>query len=86
MDEWLPINTAPTDGTPVLVKAPAKHGLPEIITECAYHPDAGFCVDELREVEFWKPISKSKIDWFFACVVLILLAALILFCFLNTCN
>lgn len=52
---WQPISTAPTDGTLVEVLAPAAHGLTEIVSDAAYHPDAGWCVDELREVTHWRP-------------------------------
>lgn len=55
MSERQPIGTAPTDGTVVLVFAPAAYGLPDFEGECAYHPDAGWCVCELRQVTHWTP-------------------------------
>jgi hypothetical protein len=50
---WHPIETAPRDGTLILVYAPSKHGLPAMFSMCAWHPDAGFCIDELREPSHW---------------------------------
>ncbi len=52
-----PIETAPKDGTTILVYAPPRDGLSFIVCECAYHPDAGFCVDEIRQPELWMPLS-----------------------------
>jgi hypothetical protein len=54
---WQPIDTAPHDRK-IIVFAPAAHGLPDLITECQYHPDAGFCVCELREPIYWREIVK----------------------------
>lgn len=54
--EWLPIKSAPKDGTPILCYAPAFDGLPELISKTSYHKDAGFCICELRTVTHWKPI------------------------------
>lgn len=51
-----PIETAPTDGTTVLVWADPLEGLDGFFTLAAYHPDAGWCVDELREAVWWWPI------------------------------
>ena len=53
---WQPIETAPTDGTVILVYAPAKDGLPHMFSFCAYHKDAGFCIDEIREPSHWLPL------------------------------
>ncbi len=50
---WKPIETAKTDGTEYIVLASPKHGLPGFVTKCAYHEDAGWCVDELRDVTHW---------------------------------
>jgi hypothetical protein len=46
---WRPLAEAKTDGSPMLVYAPAREGLSAMQSVCAYHPDAGFCIDELRE-------------------------------------
>jgi hypothetical protein len=53
---WRPIETAPTDGTVVLVFAEERQGLPAFQCTAAYHEDAGWCVDELREVTHWMPL------------------------------
>jgi hypothetical protein len=61
---WLPISTAPTDGTEVRVLAQivdpyrwheCVRDLEPFECDCAYHPDAGWCVDEVREVTHWRP-------------------------------
>lgn len=60
--EWQPIETAPRDGTEVLVYArvlhPEKWGvhLEPIICAASYHPDAGWCVCEIRDVTHWRPL------------------------------
>ncbi len=53
--QWFPIDTAPQDGRLVIVYAAAKEGLPGFKTVCRYHADAGWCVDEIREVTHWLP-------------------------------
>lgn len=57
--EWRPIESAPKDGTPVLVWVAAAHGLDPFITRCAWHDDAGWCADELREVTHWMPLPAA---------------------------
>lgn len=59
MNEWLPIKQAPTDGTEVEVKTDEREGLSSIICRCAYHPDAGWCVDELRSVTHFRYIQND---------------------------
>lgn len=54
---WMPIETAPRDGTMVWVYTAAREGLRSFQGPCAYHPDAGWCTDELREVTHWVPLS-----------------------------
>ena len=56
VDQWQPIETAPTDGTAVLTYAPGKYGLIPLFSVARYHPDAGWCVDELRDVTHWMPL------------------------------
>ena len=60
--EWQPIETAPKDGTRVLVYAqlnpPEKghesiHDMLPVICTAEYHPDAGWCVCTEREVTHW---------------------------------
>lgn len=53
---WQPMETAPTDGTVFLAFAPAAYGLSALYALCAWHPDAGFFVDELREATHWQPL------------------------------
>jgi hypothetical protein len=49
---WQPIATAPRN-RPIVVYAPPRHDLPEFAGMCQWHPDAGFCVCELREPTHW---------------------------------
>lgn len=37
----------------IRVWAPEYQGLPAIFAICQWHPDAGFCIDELREPVMW---------------------------------
>lgn len=53
---WQPIETAPRDGGVVIVRTNSVEGLPAFATCCAYHPDAGWCVDDLRECTHWRPL------------------------------
>jgi hypothetical protein len=50
---WVPIAEAPEewrDGRLLVYYAPAAEGLPAMKGSVAYHPDAGWTVDEFREV------------------------------------
>ncbi len=53
-NDWTHIDEAPRDGRLIEVWAPRKNGLPGFISDCAWHPDAGFCVDELRKPVAWR--------------------------------
>ena len=55
---WRDIATAPTDGTFVWVWAAPYDTLPGFIEYTSYHKDAGWCVDELREVTLWRPAQE----------------------------
>lgn len=57
---WRPIDTAPTDGRCIVVYATARDGLNEMVSLCSYHPDAGFCIDELREPTHWALFNRPK--------------------------
>lgn len=50
---WLPIESAPHDGTEIIVWCEGVQDLPPLVCRCAWHSDAGFCVDELREPKYW---------------------------------
>jgi hypothetical protein len=56
---WRPIETAPKNGVAVLCYAPADHGLPSLQAVVTWHQDAGWCVDELREVTHWMPLPPA---------------------------
>ena len=49
---WNPIEIAPKDRE-IIVYCPPVHGLGDIVCRCTWHPDAGFCVDELRSPTHW---------------------------------
>jgi hypothetical protein len=51
--------TAPRD-RPIIVYCPEKHGLQAMASICEWHPDAGFCVDELREPTCWTEIPTQE--------------------------
>lgn len=53
---WQPITTAPRERW-IEVLCPAREGLPQLISKCKWHPDAGFCVDELRETTHWRELQ-----------------------------
>lgn len=55
---WQPIGTAPKDGTLLLVWAPGVEGLNAIFSLCAWHDEAGFCIDELRQPTHWMPLPE----------------------------
>lgn len=48
MIHWLTIDLAPREGL-IVVYCPPYQDLPELVSLCEWHPDGGFCVDELRE-------------------------------------
>lgn len=53
--DWRPIKEAPQDGSIQWVYVAPRNGLPGFQCKCAYHPDAGWCADELREVTHYRP-------------------------------
>lgn len=53
---WEPIETAPTDGTLVIVYAAPRDGLRGFVTCVAYHEDAGWCVDDIRYATHWRQL------------------------------
>lgn len=56
---WKHINSAPTDGTEVWVYTAAYMDLPGFEGPCSYHPDVGWCTDEVRTVTHWRPDSED---------------------------
>lgn len=48
-----PIDDDTPKDRPILVYAAPREGLPGFKSTCRWHPDAGFCVDELREATHW---------------------------------
>lgn len=58
-NQWREIESAPKNGTLFLAYAEAgQHDLPPLYSLCAWHPDAGFCIDELREPTHWMSLPK----------------------------
>jgi len=58
MSKWQPIETAPMDGTAVLVYAAPWGNLPGFQDIASWHKEAGWCVDELREVTHWMSLPE----------------------------
>jgi hypothetical protein len=58
---WHPMETAPR-GRPIIVYCPERHGLQAMASICEWHPDAGFCVDELREPTCWTEIPRVALS------------------------
>lgn len=62
---WQPIATAPTgdagtrDAPDVLVYASQAHGLRGFMAVTHWHPDGGWCVDELRAITHWMPLPAA---------------------------
>ena len=61
MSIWSRIDSAPKD-RPIIVYCPERHGLPAMASICQWHPDAGFCVDELREPTCWTEIPPPTVS------------------------
>lgn len=55
---WRDIESAPKDRWIIVYAAPA-HGLPGFVTPCLWHPDGGFCVDELRNATLWQDLPAA---------------------------
>jgi hypothetical protein len=55
------METAPR-GRPIIVYCPERHGLQAMASICEWHPDAGFCVDELREPTCWTEIPRVALS------------------------
>jgi hypothetical protein len=56
---WEDISTAPKDGSEIIAYSQdvsGTTGLNPFVSLCAWHPDAGFCTCELREVTHWMPL------------------------------
>ena len=56
---WRDIATAPRDGREIVAYSQdvsGTAGLNPFVSLCAWHPDAGFCTCELREVTHWMPL------------------------------
>jgi hypothetical protein len=50
---WHPIDENTPRDHDIAVYAPAYGALPAIVCVCRWHPDAGFCVDEMRRETHW---------------------------------
>lgn len=55
---WRSMVTAPRDGSEFWALSDDTRGndLPPFVSKCSWHPDAGFCTDELREPIMWRPL------------------------------
>jgi hypothetical protein len=59
VSDWQPIETAPQDGTEVLVYASPYEDLRGFCCVAKWHPDAGWCVCELRMATHWMPLPPA---------------------------
>lgn len=58
LTQWQDIATAAEDPNLLIeVYAPEREGLPPMVSLCRWHPDAGFCVCEIRNVTCWRRFS-----------------------------
>lgn len=57
IDGWFPIASAYKDRA-ILVYCPPCEGLDELYSVCRWHPDAGFCVDEIRSPTHWRSLPE----------------------------
>ena len=69
VNQWLPIESAPKDAW-IFVLTGACQGLAPIISLCHWHPDAGFCVDELRSPVAWQPVVYPAPPWSDECPII----------------
>ena len=60
--KWMSISIAPRDGNDIIVYCPPAHGLNHLVSVCAWHEDAGFCVCELREPTLWIPLPNVDVE------------------------
>lgn len=59
VNHWKPIETAPKDGTEIIVYCPPnQHGLGHLASICSWHEDAGWCACELREPTLWTSLPQ----------------------------
>lgn len=58
LNPWRGIESAPKDGTEIIVYVPATGKFKAFAVSASYHPDAGFCVDPLRETTHWMPFPE----------------------------
>ena len=54
---WRDISEAPKDGSLQIVYLSPREGLPGFVTVCAWHPEVGWCADEVRNVTRFIPLS-----------------------------
>ena len=54
--EWRTMESAPRDQRILLYAPGDPYSLPDLISVCEWHPDAGFCICELREPTHWRPL------------------------------
>lgn len=53
-EEWRPFDGSEPRDEVIWVYCPPREGLPALISQCQWHEDAGFCVDEIREPALWQ--------------------------------
>lgn len=51
---WQTMDNAPKDRKIIVYAPGVEWGLPDIVSFCEWHSNAGFCVDELRYPTMWQ--------------------------------
>jgi len=59
LNPWLPIEQAPKDRE-IVVYAPPYDSLQSLVMKAKWHPDAGFCIDELRTPTHYQELPPPK--------------------------
>jgi len=59
VERWQSMDSAPRDGSEFWALTDDVHGtgLSPFVSKCEWHPDAGFCTDELREPILWRALA-----------------------------
>lgn len=57
---WKSIEDAPRDELIEVFAPGGPCDLPDLVSLCQWHPDAGFCVCELREPTHWRPFVRPE--------------------------
>ena len=59
LNPWQPIDENTPKDREILVFAPSYDGLRSLRQISKYHPDAGYCIDELRHPTHWQELPED---------------------------